>query len=64
MKTCPCKDCKERFPACHGNCEKFAEWKKPIEILKAEIDKNRMIDDVAIRGGFRRLGRKYTYKEI
>lgn len=64
MKTCPCKDCKERSAACHGTCEKFTEWKKPLEILKAEIDRERLIDDVAIRGSYRRIGRRFKTKEI
>ena len=23
----PCKDCPDRFPACHGQCEPYKEWK-------------------------------------
>lgn len=64
MKTCPCKDCKERSPACHGTCVKFAEWKEPLEALKADKEKNRMIEDTAIRGTYRRLGRGKKKKII
>ena len=64
MKTCPCKDCKERSPACHGACKRFAEWKEPLEALKADREKNQLIDDTAIRGNFRRLGRRFKRNEI
>ncbi len=27
MKISPCKDCKERYPACHDECIYYATWK-------------------------------------
>lgn len=27
-QVAPCKDCGERHPACHSDCEKFKGWKE------------------------------------
>lgn len=32
----PCKDCPGRFPACHGQCEPYKEWKSAYEAGKAK----------------------------
>ena len=32
--TPPCKDCEDRHTTCHSTCEKYAEYKKNIEIAK------------------------------
>lgn len=29
----PCKDCKDRKPACHDSCEKFKEFKDKRKVL-------------------------------
>lgn len=29
--TSPCKDCKDRKPDCHGNCQKYINWKNHDE---------------------------------
>lgn len=26
--TAPCKDCKDRAPACHGECSKYKDYEK------------------------------------
>lgn len=33
----PCKDCTERFTACHDKCEKYKEWKLRLD----EVNKRR-----------------------
>ena len=30
-----CKDCPERYPACHDHCDRFKAWKKEQELIKA-----------------------------
>ena len=44
----PCKDCKDRYPACHGSCEKYLKCREPLDKLQADKAKDRMIDDVLV----------------
>ena len=46
IKTCPCGDCPERFPACSGKCPKDARgdygykaWKTEQDAEKAALQK-------------------------
>lgn len=32
---CPCKGCDDRFPACHGRCEKYIAWRVEQDKMKA-----------------------------
>lgn len=36
----PCKDCDERHPHCHGECEKYKEYKRVSEKNKEEYRKS------------------------
>jgi hypothetical protein len=36
---CPCKDCQERYEACHDHCERYKAWKAP----KLEAYKERAV---------------------
>lgn len=31
----PCKECTERYMACHDSCERYGEWKNKLEIHNA-----------------------------
>lgn len=33
----PCKDCPNRYPACHDKCEKYKAWKSRLD----EVNKRR-----------------------
>ena len=35
----PCKDCKERHPACHDSCDRYKEWKQRLEKVNEERKK-------------------------
>ena len=35
---CPCKNCKERKPKCHSDCQKYLKYK---DILDVEREKKR-----------------------
>lgn len=37
MSYTSCKDCKDRYPGCHGKCEKYQEFRKARD---AEIEEN------------------------
>ena len=37
MLPAPCKDCTERHPGCHSECEKYAEYSRE----RAELSKSR-----------------------
>ena len=37
--TCPCKDCTDRYEACHDTCERFLEHKK----FRLECNRKRAI---------------------
>lgn len=32
----PCMGCEDRYPACHGHCEKYKEWRAEFDAKKAE----------------------------
>lgn len=34
--VCPCKDCKERYSACHSHCNRYKEWRAELDKLKEE----------------------------
>lgn len=36
-KPSPCKDCPERFPGCHGKCDKYNKWKIDLNNLRDKI---------------------------
>lgn len=36
---CPCKDCTERYEACHDHCDKYKDWKAPIAASYADRKK-------------------------
>lgn len=31
----PCRGCLNRFVGCHAQCEKYAEWRRELERVKA-----------------------------
>ena len=33
----PCKDCPDRYPACASDCQKYKEWKRKRDYIRAEI---------------------------
>lgn len=35
----PCKDCKNRHPACHDFCDRYKEWKQRLEKVNEERKK-------------------------
>ena len=39
-QVAPCKDCAERHPACHSDCEKFKGWKERENKAKKEFMEN------------------------
>lgn len=41
--TC-CKDCQERFPGCHGSCEKYIQQRAELDAAKAELRKKHDIN--------------------
>lgn len=30
----PCKDCPDRYVGCHGNCEKYKEYKAQLDSMR------------------------------
>lgn len=46
-KHAPCLDCPDREPGCHGKCETYKEWLKPI--LKARDAKKKDVDAEGMR---------------
>lgn len=38
----PCKECNDRYIACHDFCEKYKMWRKEFEATKEQIFKQRM----------------------
>ena len=46
MANCPCRNCTERHPACHGKCEKYIAWKdmRSNVLTKMRNDKENYTD--------------------
>ena len=40
-----CKDCQDRHPKCHGECERYLDAKARLETEKEARKKERMLDD-------------------
>lgn len=50
MTENPCKECEERFEACHDKCERYAEWRAEFMERKEKIREGR--------------GKEYTSKAV
>ena len=35
IEVSPCKDCTERYVACHDSCEKYGEWRHKLDLENA-----------------------------
>lgn len=50
----PCKDCPDRFPGCHGNCQKYKEAKIDHDVKKGAVRdmvlKDRTFKDFRLEG--------------
>ena len=33
---CQCQGCSERYVGCHGECEKYIEWRKKLDAKRKE----------------------------
>ena len=58
MTIYSCKDCGDRFPGCHSNCERYLADKAKHDEMKAKIEFEKKIDaglykqrEAAIRKG-------------
>lgn len=43
LTVAPCKNCKERFTACHDTCEKYKEWQIKEKECQAKDKINKSI---------------------
>lgn len=48
-RDAPCIGCKDRFPKCHSTCDKFKEFRKNVDELREEIQKDYYIENILIR---------------
>lgn len=59
----PCKGCEDRAVGCHGNCERYKQYKAELAAAKAELygkqQENIMIGDVISRS-VKKTRRKYN----
>lgn len=44
MSITVCRDCEERFPVCHGSCERYLEAREKHEALMDEWNKKNKAD--------------------
>lgn len=44
MRFTSCKDCENRFPGCHSQCEKYKAERAEYDKRKAKYDRERGID--------------------
>lgn len=43
----PCKDCPDRYTACHDHCDKYKAWKAEKDAVKKDMLLRKSIDDTA-----------------
>lgn len=55
--TVPCKDCPDRVQGCHGNCEKYKEFRARCEELRANNFRRRDVNSYIINGYVQRRER-------
>lgn len=50
--ACPCYQCDDRYPACHGYCESYKQYRQTLDNLneKAVQDQKRQDDYYTSRG--------------
>lgn len=53
--TGPCKGCQRRKPGCHGNCERYLNWRAGLEERRRSWINEHMADTVLARAKERRL---------
>jgi len=58
---CPCKDCEERYPACHDQCGKFREFRKEIDRKRIAEQTARESSDILSESKKRAIWRKQRY---
>ena len=58
-KHAPCLDCTDREPGCHGKCETYKEWLKPI--LKARDARKKDVDaeEMRLDAFYKAIKRRY-----
>lgn len=44
MISC-CKDCPDREPHCHGNCERYLKERAELDAMKESVRKQHIVDD-------------------
>lgn len=54
---CPCKDCRDRRPACSGHCDRYGAWKAERDAGKAKDAAARAADSV-VTAGQRRVAKR------
>ena len=59
---CPCIDCADRQAICHDTCERFAEYRKPLDAASAQrvqaAQVNRTLHDMYRRTTVGRMARR------
>ena len=43
-KDAPCLGCQERYPGCHGSCERYLEYQQSRKVYNYNISKKRNAD--------------------
>ena len=44
IPVAPCKGCNKRQPACHDNCDEYAEWRKNRFKILDSLSEHRRFD--------------------
>lgn len=45
----PCKDCRDRAPGCHGQCEKYKEYRQELAEYKTKMSRARAWENILRR---------------
>ena len=61
MSRAPCKDCPDRFPACHDSCPRFKEYREYIDARnKAKAEEHAIYE--TMMEGMARVKKRRTKK--
>ena len=60
---CACKGCEERYPACHSECAKYAEFKERVAKVNEEKKKHGTSSDLISDERLKTIWKKQRYSK-
>ena len=58
MRMAPCKDCEDRYPACHDLCSQYRRWVAERDEIKQKRKENAKEHDYFVAASMRHMRKK------